>query len=78
MRDKIESEKKAGDGDFSINYGLLFGAIGTAVAIASLYYTRKDYERKTVNHEVIKRSQNLKPKQIVFTICNNWFKYVEI
>ena len=54
MRDKIESEKKAGDGDFSINYGLLFGAIGTAVAIASLYYTRKDYERETINHEVVK------------------------
>ena len=41
MRDKIEAEKKDSDGDFSINYVLLFGAIGTAVAIASLLYKKK-------------------------------------
>ena len=63
MRDKIEAEKKASDGDFSINYALLFGAIVTAVAIASLYYTRKDNERETIKHVVVKEEPKPETKK---------------
>ena len=48
LRAKIETERnQENDGcDNSwINYGFLFGFLGTAVAIGSLYYTRKYYER---------------------------------
>ena len=52
IRDKIESENTAND--FSINYGLVFGFIGTAVAIASLYYKREEFKRKESVRETIK------------------------
>ena len=63
MRDKIESERNQenGSGDNSvINYGFLFGFLGTAVAIGSLYYTRKDYEGETKKLETIKEE----PKKV--------------
>ena len=45
MREKIVSENS--NNDFNINYGLVFGFIGTAVAIVSLYYRREEYKRET-------------------------------
>ena len=51
MREKIESENS--NGDFNINYGLVFGFTGTAVAIAPLYYKR-EYKRKVLQPVTIK------------------------
>ena len=65
MSAKIETERNQenGSGDNSgINYGFLFGFLGTAVAIGSLYYTRKDYERKTKKLETIKEEPEPEPK----------------
>ena len=66
MREIIVSESKhdSGSGDIGINYGLLFGFLGTAVAIGSLYYTRKDYERQTKKLEIIKEEVEPEPKNI--------------
>ena len=58
MRDKIESENS--NNDFNINYGLVFGVIGTAVAIASLYY-----RRETLRPVIINRvEQGKEPKHV--------------
>ena len=56
MRDKIEAENKQDNsvGDLGINYGLLFGAFGIAVAIGSLYYTRKEHKLEAKNHEIVR------------------------
>ena len=66
IRSKIESERNQenGSGDNSvINYGFLFGFLGTAVAISSLYYTK--YERETKKLETIKEeSKHVKIKRI--------------
>ena len=59
MRDKIESENDSYG--FEIYYGLLIGFLRTAVAIESLYYTRKDYERQTKRLETIKE-EGTKPE----------------
>ena len=48
MSEKMESEQNnssmGGFGD--INHGLVFGFIGTAVVIVSLYYRREEYKRE--------------------------------
>ena len=65
MRAKIESERNLENGssdNSGINYGFLFGFLGTAVAIGSLYYTRKDYERETKRLETIKEEPE--PKHV--------------
>ena len=66
IRKKMESGNKQenGSGDIGINYGLLFGFLGTAVAIGSLYYTRKDYEREAKKLETIKEEAEPEPKNI--------------
>lgn len=48
MCDKIETENKMDSGDLGINYGLVFGLLGTLAGIGSLYYTRKEYNLKAV------------------------------
>ena len=63
MRDKIESENDSSG--FEINYGLLTGFLGTAVAIGSLYYTRKDYENETKRLDIIKEEEKQpEPKNV--------------
>ena len=62
---KIETERNQENGsgnNSEINYGFLFGFLGTAVTIGSLDYTRKDYERETKRLETIKEEE--KPKNI--------------
>lgn len=66
MRDKIESENS--NNDFNINYGLVFGFIGTAVAIASLFYRREEYKRETLKPVVINRVEQEKEPKHVETI----------
>ena len=66
MLDKIESENS--NGDFNINYGLVFNFIGTAVAIASLYYKREEYKRDTLQPVVINRVEQEKEPNHVETI----------
>ena len=67
MRDKIESENS--NNDFNINYGLVFGFIGTAVAIVSLYYRREEFKRETLQPVIIngvepeKEPIHLEPKK---------------
>ena len=62
MREKIESENS--NGDFNINYGLVFGFIGTAVAIASLYYNREEYKREDLQPVTIKMKPEKEPINI--------------
>ena len=62
VRDKIELENDSSG--FEINYGLLIGFLGTAVAIGSLYYTRKNYERETKRLETIKEDSEPEPKNV--------------
>ena len=59
---KIESKRNQenGSGDNSIDYGFLFGFLRTVVAIGSLYYTRKDYEREAKKLKTIKEE----PKKV--------------
>ena len=66
MPDKIESENS--NNDLNINYGLVFGFIGTAVAIASLYYRREEYKRETLKPVVINRVEQEKEPKHVETI----------
>ena len=49
MRDKLESENKHENGSifYNINYGLVFGILGTTAAIGSFYYTRKEYKTES-------------------------------
>ena len=85
MRDKIESENKQETGSIfhNINYGLVFGILGTAAAIGSLYYTRKEYksesksldkmrEESEDNHVEIKQIKHKQPKKIPsYTLINS-------
>ena len=67
IRAKIESERNQenGSGDNSvINYGFLFGFLGTAVAIGSLYYTKTEYESETKKLETIKEEPEPEPKHV--------------
>ena len=66
MWDKIESENS--NGDFNINYCLVFAFIRTAVAIASLYYRREEYKRETLKPVVINRVEQEKEPNHVETI----------
>ena len=60
---KLSLLLKKTSGEFNINYGLVFGFIGTAVAIASLYYRREEYKRETLKPVVINRvEQEKEPK----------------
>ena len=62
MREKIESENS--NGDFNINYGLVFGFIGMAVAIASLYCKREEYKREVLQPVTIKMESEKEPIQV--------------
>ena len=64
MCNKIESENKQENAgfDYNINYGLVFGILGTAAAICSLYYTREEYKRETVKHETTRKEPE--PKDV--------------
>ena len=62
MPDKIESENS--NNDLNINYGLVFGFIGTAVAIASLYYKREEYKREVLQPVTIKMEPEKEPIQV--------------
>ena len=69
MRDKIESENVCSD--YGINYGLVFGFIGTVVAIASLYYKREEFKREELQAVTVNRVEPEKTSVNIEHIKNN-------
>ena len=73
MREKILAESKQNDNieRSDINYGLIFGAIGTIAAIGALYYKRREDARETKGLETIKEDPEVKCVDIQKDVPNS-------
>ena len=48
-KERLESEVKSSEQSWDVNYGFVFGVVGTTAAVANLYYTYRRDKREVKN-----------------------------